>query len=421
MSQYPQVTHPPADEIDLLELFRGLWQQRMLIVVVLAGMITAAIVYVLLATAKYEVQSMLRPAYVKDLDELNSTGIYELKPEDALRQVGAAIDSYETRKSFFEANQELFKGLEKEGRALDQTFREFSEEAFSLIQPDPKKPNGLSDFVGIQLLYPETIDGAAVVNGLVNHAVELERQRIAADFEVVLANRLALLDRKVSAARARYEAEKASRIAKLSERGNLKRAELQDELRALRQQIHTRRLNRIARLDEAIRIAESLGIRKPTTPTALGDAGRESAGNVFRAEVSSQQIPLYFMGTEALEAERNVLLQRRSDDFTEPRIAKIAKELQLLEKNRQIEILKSRQQEDLFLAGLAKYKEKEARLKAMAPDLSSLKLVRIDQVAVQPDKPVEPKKLLVVAVATMLGLMLGVFIALVRWMLHKRD
>ena len=59
------------------------------------------------------------------------------------------------------------------------------------------------------------------------------------------------------------------------------------------------------------------------------------------------------MGTEALEAERKALQSRESDDFTEPRIVEINKELQLLENNRTIETLQARENEDLFLAELA--------------------------------------------------------------------
>ena len=50
----------------------------------------------------------------------------------------------------------------------------------------------------------------------------------------------------------------------------------------------------------------------------------------MRIEINNQQVPLYFMGTDALEAERAALQQRKTDDFTEGHIAQIARELQLL-------------------------------------------------------------------------------------------
>ena len=412
-----------SDEIDLIELFQSLWGQKWLISGVAAVVAAAAGAYAFLATPVYEVQSLLRPALVKDLDELNSTGVYTLTPAKALKKVGASLDSYETRLGFFQANKNLFDGLAKPDRSLEQAFEEFSREQFVLLKPDPKKLDNLSDYVGIQISYPEDLDGVAITNGLVAYAINAERERIAADFQVVIANRLNTVERQIKAARANYEANKASSIAKLKEADSLKRAELQDELKALRQQLRTKRMNRIAQLDESIAIAKSLGISKPTTPAAMGDEGRaaQGQGSVIRTEVNNQQIPLYFMGTETLQAERDALKARSSDDFTEPRIAEIAKELKLLEQNRKIEVLKNRKDEDLFLKQLAQLREEEARLKGLDLDLSALTLVRVDQPAAKPLKPKEPKKVLIIAIGFMLGGMLGVFVALIRSMLAKRS
>lgn len=412
-----------SDEIDLIELFQSLWAQKWLISGAAAVVAAAAGAYAFLATPVYEVQSLLRPALIKDLDELNNTGVYTLTPADALKKVGASLDSYETRFGFFQANKSLFEGLAKPDRSLEQAFESFSREEFVLLKPDPKKLDNLSDYVGIQISYPEDLDGVAITNGLVAYAINAERERIAADFQVVIANRLNTVERQIKAARANYEANKASSIAKLKEADSLKRAELQDELKALRQQLRTKRMNRIAQLDESIAIAKSLGISKPTTPAAMGDEGRaaQGQGSVIRTEVNNQQIPLYFMGTETLQAERDALKARSSDDFTEPRIAEIAKELKLLEQNRKIEVLKNRKDKDLFLKQLAQLREEEARFKGLDLDLSALTLVQVDQPATKPLKPKEPKKVLIIAIGFMLGGMLGVFVALIRSMLAKRS
>ena len=409
-----------SDEIDLAALFRALWKQKLLIVSVtlLVGLLAAA--YAFLATPEYQVQSVLRPALIKDLDALNRTGVYELTPSQAMQRVGATLESYESRLEFFRANQGLFESLRRPSRSLEQTFESFNQQAFKMFQPDPKKTDNLSAYVGIQLTYPEGVDGVALVNGLVEYSLQRERERIAADLAVVIQNRLNQLELQAAAARARYEATKESRIAKLLEADSLKRAQLQDELKALRQQLKTRRDNRIVQLDEAARIAMALGIAKPTTPSALGEGDRVAQGSVIRTEVNSQQIPLYFMGSEALEAERNALLQRRSDDFTEPRVAQIAKELQLLANNRQIEVLNKRENEDLFLKDLAIWREEAAHLRNLNVDVSTLKLVTVDQLAMQPLKPIKPKKALILALGLVLGGMLGLFVALLRNMLRRK-
>lgn len=405
-------------DIYLADLLRSLWGSRLLIVTCVSISLVLAVGFLLQATPEYEVRSYLHSAQLKELDELNVSGVYKLSSESALRKVGATLHSYETRLDFFQANRELFVGLSTPGESLEQSFERFNRDGFSMLRPevDPKGRKELSDFVGIQLRYPATVDGVAIVNGLVEYAIEVERQRIAADVQMIIDNRLKVLDRTIKAARANYEAGKAARIAQLEETDNLKRVRLLDELKALRQQLQAKRLNRIAQLDEAIAVAAALKILRPTTPAALGENGRtlQGSGSMVHTEINNQQIPLYFMGTQVLEAERAVMRARQSDDFAEPRISEIAKELQLLEVNRQVEVLTQRTNEDLFLKPLVELREKEAELRSINLDLSSLAPVQVDQLAVMPLKPVHPKSLLILTAALICGLVLGIILALVR-------
>lgn len=198
----------------------------------------------------------------------------------------------------------------------------------------------------------------------------------------------------------------------------LKRAQLQDELAALRAELKTRRNNRIQELNEAITIADSLGIRTPTSPSAMAASAR-SGTQVIRTEVTNQEAPLYFLGTEALTAERDALKNRTSDDFVEPRIAEIQSELTLLENNREVEILKAREGEDLYLTNLAQLREEASRLKGIKLDTERLRLVRLDQPALQSLNPIKPKKALILALGLVLGAMLGVFVALVRSLMNR--
>ncbi|MNF54529.1 LPS O-antigen length regulator [compost metagenome] len=407
------------DEIDLVELLRSLFQQKYLILAIACLVTLGASAYAFLATPHYQVQSVLRPVDRGSLDELNGTGVYELTPAEALGRVGAGLSSYEHRLKFFRDNQQLFTGLVEPGRSLEQVFEEFNRSAFTMLQVDPKKPNSLSEFVGVSLTYPRGVDGVAVVNGLVASVLEDERTRIATDLKVLIANRLFALEQKIEAARASYEASKQAQIAGLLEQDALRRAQLQDELQALRSELKTRRENRIKSLDEAMQIAESLGIRKPTTPSAMADAQRQ--GQVVRTEVNSRDIPLYFMGVDALKAERQALSERRSDDFSEPRIAEIEKELALLSRNRQVEVLEQRKNEDLYLKDLAEWRREAAQLKGIKFDTSTLQLVRLDQLALEPLRAVKPKKALIIGLGGVAGLMLGVIAALLRNLLRPRQ
>ncbi len=354
----------------------------------------------------------------QQLDVLNETGLYELTPEDALKRVASGLSSYDNRLSFFRNNQALFEGMGRGSGTLEQSFADFNQESFEMLYPDPKRGGDQIGYVGLALTYPKGMQGVDIVNGFVDYVIERERQGVARDLEALIANRLAGLDRRMAAARASYETAKESQIALLMEEDSLRRAQLMDELAAIREELKLRREHRIQQLNEAISIAESLGIKKPTSPYAMSNG--EPGASVVRTDITIQEVPLYFMGSEALSAERAALQARETDDFAEPRIAEIEKELAMLENNPEVEILKQRQQEDLYLQELASWREEAARLRGITVDTEHLQLVRLDQPALEPLSPVKPRKLMIVALGLVLGSMLGVFIALVRSLSIRR-
>lgn len=407
------------DEIDLLAMLRSVWRQKLLIGAASAFCAIVATIFAYSVTPEYEVSTVLRPVALNDLDELNRTQIYSLPPNEALKRVGAALDSYDTRLGYFRSNAALQTAFMTDGRTLEQAFEGFNFKALKLVQPDPKKADLLQSYIGLEMRYPADLDGKSALNGFVQYAIESERKRISKDLEVIIQNRIKEVDAKLEVARIDYFADKDSKIAELQESDSLKRAKLNDELRALRLQLKLRRENRIAQLNEATSIAQSLGLKRPSTPSSMGQASAESTGNIVRTEIINQQIPLYFLGTDALEAEQRALRNRNSDDFADPRVAEIRKELLLLENNRKVQILKGRENEDLFLRGIEALRAERGRLKAISTDMSQLQLVAVDRSAIEPLKPVWPKKGLFFVLGAIVGCLLGVGVALVRGIISQ--
>ncbi|TDF81211.1 chain-length determining protein [Pseudomonas sp. H9] len=413
---------PPVvlrDEIDVLAILQALWRQKVLISAVALLFSLLAAVYVYSVTPEYEVSTILRPAALNDLDELNRSKVYSLPPGEALVRVGAALDSYETRLGYFRSNTGLQAAFSRSGRTPEQAFEAFNRTALKLVQPDPKKTDLLSSFIGLEMRYPQEVDGKEALNGLVQYAIESERRQITEDLKVIIGNRIKEVDANLVAARVKHDAAKEGKIAGLLEADNLKRAELNDELRALRVQLNLRRDDRIAQLNEAISIARSLGLKKPTTPSAMGRSEAEVTGNVI-TEVNNQQVPLYFLGTDALEAEQQALRKRLSNDFVDPRIAQIRKELLLLSSNRQVQILQQRQNEELFVKGIESLRAERTRLMNISTDMSGLRLVSIDRLAVEPTSPVKPNRSMYIALGLILGGIIGCIIALLRYAFKKR-
>jgi chain length determinant protein (polysaccharide antigen chain regulator) len=123
-----------------------------------------------------------------------------------------------------------------------------------------------------------------------------------------------------------------------------------------------KRLDRIAQLDEAIVISRQLGINKPILERDSNSA-------------------LYLMGSDILVAEKKVLELRKNDDA--------------------------------FISQLRDLQEQRQKLQSVKISKSDFGAVTIDQAAIYGDK-IKPKKSLILAVAGVLGLMLGVLIDLIR-------
>ncbi|PRA27493.1 LPS O-antigen chain length determinant protein WzzB [Pseudomonas poae] len=421
MNNTPQLhRHSGSDEIDLFELFNGIWKQKKWVVgcTILATLVGVG--YAFLAPQYYQVSSVLRPAAINELDALNRSEVYKLPPADALAKVGAQLDSYEARLGFFRANPALFEPFQKPGQSLEQSFEEFNRDSINLVLPGPKSGEPLSNYIRLEMQYPKGSDGVAILNGFVEYAIRQQRDQVGADLKVIVNNRLNELKGKIDAARANYETTKESKIASLLESDRVKRARLQDELGALRLQMKMERDDRLAELTEAISIAKSLGIKSPTTPSAMGGEASGGASQVMRTVVTNQKVPLYFMGSQALEAERSALLQRTSDDFTNPRIAEIGKALRMLDTNREVEVLNNRKNEDVFLQDVEPLRAEVARLHGLNIDMTGLKLVTLDRQAQEPLETFKPRKTLVIALSLVAGLLLGIGVALIRHFIQVR-
>lgn len=416
----PPLPAQMSDEVDLAAIVKAIWhQKRLLTTSVIVGLLCAG-VGIFLSTTEYQVSSILRPAALNELDALNRSEIYSLPPAEALTRIGASLESYETRLEFFRSNQKLFESFVRPGQTLEQSFEAFNHNSVNIILPDPNMSESLTTYIKIQLNYPKGVDGVSILNGFVDYAVLKERMQISSDLTVIVNNRLNELKGKLMAARAAYDTEKEAKIVSLLEADSLARAKLEDELSALRAQLKTERGNRVSQLSEAISIAQKLGIRKPSTPSSISESERTGANNIMRTEVNNQQNPMYFLGVEALEAERSALLQRKSDDFSTNRIAQIAKELAMLKSNREIEVLNRRKNEDLFLSGVQPLRAEITRLKNLNLDMSGLKLATIDKQALEPLNPIKPQKALIIMLGVILGLLAGLFIALARLFFRPR-
>lgn len=159
----------------------------------------------------------------------------------------------------------------------------------------------------------------------------------------------------------------------IAEARDRKLDQLQNKIDTKRKLAKTQRQDRIALIEEAVVIASAAGIQS----IGVNAKNQLDGKNINIVNTDS----LFIRGADALGAEITVLKARISDDP--------------------------------FIRGLRQLQERMANLKAIKINTRAVKPMRIDFNAVVPEKPIKPKKRLIVAVALLLGCMLGMFVALV--------
>ncbi|MCT8166638.1 MULTISPECIES: Wzz/FepE/Etk N-terminal domain-containing protein [unclassified Pseudomonas] len=146
----------------------------------------------------------------------------------------------------------------------------------------------------------------------------------------------------------------------------IKANNLEQQITASRESTRKRREDDIARLTEALRVAKSIGLEKPPIISAEVSAGMEGSLT-------------YMRGSKALEAEIANLRERASDDP--------------------------------YVANLRQRQEALAFYRTLSVDSGVVQVYRQDGAIESPDKPIKPKRFLIVVGGLVGGLLLGVMLA----------
>lgn len=366
------------DEIDLFELAQGLWNHKWWVVAATVVAVALAAVYLFVTTPTYEVEAVVQQASNADLAPLNVPGIeYELSAETALSVAVRELSSYQTRAAYWQSHKDMLGHLFKQPSELTeaQVLARFDASHYTLQAPKPEgdQTSILDRYLHLSLTYPAGVEGAVLLNGLLAHAIAQAQKEVTADWNTTRQRQLENLLFSIRSKRAEY---------------------------------HSRVVNRKAKLSEAIRVAENLGIVKPTTLSDFGEMQNATNSGVVRMAINNNDLPLYFMGTQALGAELHALKARskpsKGDSSATP------------------DPLADMPQDE-YIDGLAALKSKARYLKHVQPDFSRLALVNVSREAVPSAAPIKPNSRLVLALALVLGLMVGTLLALLRAAWVKRN
>ncbi|WP_119688447.1 LPS O-antigen chain length determinant protein WzzB [Pseudomonas sp. PGPR81] len=330
---------PQRDEIDLLDLLQGLWRQGGLIVAIALLITAVSAVYAFVAKPLYEAKAQLVPPTDSEIAELNygRTQAAELKPftvDQVYNVFLLHLQGDTLRRQFYEEVYvpSLGGAGSKKGEA---SYSRFSS---TLIITEPKDNGARRASVAIQ--HPDPAIAAAWVRDYIQRAALSARQEV---------------------------------VSSATKEAQVRSHNLAQQIENARKDGARTREDKIARLSEALRIANAIGLENP--PLINSDLSKEVSSRMD-GELT------YMRGVKALSAE--------------------------------IENLQNRASNDPFIDNLRQLQVRQRFYDDLNAQPREVEVYRLDGVIDQPEFPVKPRKGLIIAVGLLVGLMLGSLVALVR-------
>ncbi|UZE07933.1 LPS O-antigen chain length determinant protein WzzB [Pseudomonas corrugata] len=333
-----------SDEIDLIELVRGLWAQKWLIVGVTLLVTIGAAAYAFLSKPVYEAKLFIMPPTQNGIAELNygrgkSTDLDTYSIRHVYDVFARNLQAESIRQKFF--NEIYLPSLDESQRkgALDRVYERFSRE---LVVKGPGKdtPDRFS----------VTVQGGDPVRATEWAKAYVQRASEAAESEL---------------------------IKNVTTEASVKARNIEQRIVSLRETAQRLREDRIQQLREALKIAEAIGL---TTPTI-----NSSAAVDITVDTGSKMD--YQRGSKALAAEVNALESRTSDDA--------------------------------FISDLRSLQMRYNFYRKLNIDPERISVYRQDGSVEVPESPVKPRKALILVLGIMVGLILGGFFALIRFVFIK--
>ncbi|WP_263143605.1 Wzz/FepE/Etk N-terminal domain-containing protein [Pseudomonas alcaligenes] len=328
-------------EVDLFEIIRRLSDQWRFIAAVTLACLIASAVIAFTVRPVYEARASILPPLAPDISALNvgsaRANLTVWSGESVYQMFLQALFGSSLRYQFFEDTYLPYLDEADRNRPRDQLWKDFNRH-FSVEAPDKLKPFLLE--VSAELEDPKV--AADWVNGYIARAQALTLKRIDRTIRSDIDLRLTDIQRTIGVI----------------------------EATALK-----RKADRIATLEEALRVAEAVGLENPKTNISRTAAGADLS-NYLDGNLT------YMRGAKAIRNE--------------------------------IAVLKARTSEEPFIGELRNLEEQEAFLRGVSIDLQKVTPAFVDQSALVPETPVRPRKSLILASGLVIGLLLGSLLALLR-------
>jgi LPS O-antigen subunit length determinant protein (WzzB/FepE family) len=358
------------DEIDLVELVVNLWNEKLLIVLSTVIVSAVSLIYVFTATPVYKSSIQVHSPSPAEVSYLNQTPHYQITPKEIFAEFLSKLLSVSHVNKIGNEHSELVS--EALNLKNDENLVTNLEKIRKIDIPNIKKKT--NEIAPDQ--YFLTYEGT-------------NRQKMQ---ELILADLILAKNSTLEEIHERYKNSLQLKINELSRKQQLQLEGLEVELESRKFYVLSSRKDRLIQLREAVKIAEALKIK---TPTSLAKLATSSASKQVEitAELNNNQDPLYLRGTKLLSAEINSLEQLSDKVFLDEKVRQLTANQLIIANNREINQL-------------------ENILSSFADNVTDIQLH--SRSTNTPQTPIKPKKALIIAMGILLGGILGIFLAIAR-------
>lgn len=340
---------PRDNELDLFDLMSSLWDQKWLVIVTTAIFAILAIGYAYLSPPSYEAKTIVAPPRVSDIAPLNLArslaGLEELNQEMIYGVFTERLASASARQWFLEEHYKPYLLKQSSSISVAELERKF-QRILEVRIPEPESRSNSYEVI-IKGAEPELV--AKWANMFVAEASEQSIGQLKAD--------------------------SAAQIANESKR-------LENDIKILKASANKWRIDRIAKLTEALETARRVGLDNPLQELGSKTVLLFPSEDGLMPSASTETYPLFMMGSKAILSELELLKQRTSDD---PFIDNLR-----------------------YLEGVL-MTVKDVSLEG---DIISVHSIGVP--ASVPDEPVAPNKPLIILFGSLFGCMVGICIATIR-------
>ncbi len=344
----------PDDEIDLFDFFSSLYQQwRWLVGITLFGVVLSVAIALLLPK-QYEVTAQLVLPDQVHVTVLANKGYVKQSRKELFKQYYETLISFDNFSRYVEQGDWLSKiypnGVEQgSGRQLLIRLRKALRVEVAKPKPIKGTEAGAPEIVMLILLGENEVVVANFINGYIDYSGKA----------------LIALIAQTGQQQQRLEVEK-----------------INIDMRVLREDNQKKLTARLKSFNEALVMAEKVGIKKPN------DMKEQTLSQGVDVNTRLGGSDLFLKGSEYLKQT--------------------------------ITTLQSRKSQDPFIEGLFPLFAKLNQLDAMSFDFTGVQPYRLDMQAVVDGKAEKPKRMLIVAVGGALSLFVGVFAALIMGAVKRR-